>query len=98
MKKKPVSKCNKWCSLIKLVVGRNITLPSKKELDNVQSEYGDILNVSEISNGIDEIYDVWDEYDYEKVTDKKRGKYHNSLISNDNISLSVSKKISKNLN
>ena len=50
---KSVSECTKWRSLIKTVVGRNITVLSKKWLDTVQSEYGDIVNASEISIGID---------------------------------------------
>ena len=35
-----VSECKKWRSLIKTVVDRNITVLSKKELDNFWSEYG----------------------------------------------------------
>ena len=33
-----VSECNKWCSLIKTVVGRNINGIEKKELYRVRSE------------------------------------------------------------
>ena len=55
---KTVIECNKWCSLNKRVVGRNITALSKTELDNVRFEYGEIVNSSEISND-DEIDDVW---------------------------------------
>ena len=55
------------------------------------------MNASEISNGIYEIYDVWNEADNEKVPDKKRGKYHNSLITDDDRSLIFSRRFSKNL-
>ena len=42
----------------------------KNKLDHVQTEYGEIVNASEISNGKDEIDDVWNEYIREKVPDK----------------------------
>ena len=38
---------------MKTVVGRNITFFSKKELDTVRSEYGEIFNSYETSIGID---------------------------------------------
>ena len=41
--------------------GRKITFLSKKELDVIRLKYGEIVNSSEISNGIDEIYDVWNQ-------------------------------------
>ena len=44
--------------MIKRVVGRNITVLSKTELDNVRLKYGKIVNSSETLNG-DEIDDVW---------------------------------------
>ena len=53
-----VSEVKKRRSLIKIAVVKNITVFSKKQLKNIQSEYGEIVNTSEISNGIDEIYDV----------------------------------------
>ena len=59
---KTVIDCNKWYSLNKRVVGRNITALSKTELDNVRFEYGEIVNSSEISND-DEIDDVWNQWD-----------------------------------
>ena len=59
---KTVSQCNKWSSLIKRIVGRNITVLSKSELDHVRFEYGKIVNSSDISNG-DEIDDVWNKSD-----------------------------------
>ena len=55
--------------MIEKVVGSNISILSKKELDVVQLEYGEILNSSEISNGIDEIYDVWNKSNNETVLD-----------------------------
>ena len=56
---KTVIECNKWRSLIKKYVGRNITVLSKTELDVVWFEYGEIVSSSEISDGIDEIYYIW---------------------------------------
>ena len=46
--KQAVSECKKWHSFIKNIVGRKFTLLSKKELDTVRSEYGEIVNASEI--------------------------------------------------
>ena len=54
---KTVVECNKWRSLIKRLVGKNIKILSKKELYHVQFKYGEIVNSSEISNG-DEIDDL----------------------------------------
>ena len=59
---KTVLKCYKWLSLVKIIVGRNIKFLSKRELDNVRLEYGEIVNSSEISNR-DEIGDVWNKSD-----------------------------------
>ena len=56
--------------MIKSVVGKKITVPSKRELDTIWSEYGEIVNASEISIGIDKIYDVWNESDIETATEK----------------------------
>ena len=55
--------------MIKRVVGRNITVLSKIEFDNVRFEYGEILNSSEILNG-DEIDDLWNQSYDEKGTQK----------------------------
>ena len=66
---KSVSECKKWRSLIKKVVGRNITVISNV-LDSVRSDYGEIINASEISISIDKIYDVWNESDIETATEK----------------------------
>ena len=41
------------------MVGRNINTLSKIYYDHVRNEYGDIINASKISNGDDEIDDVW---------------------------------------
>ena len=59
---KNVIECKKWCSLIRRVVGRNITELSKTELDHVRFEYGEIINSSDIWNG-DEIDDVLNQSD-----------------------------------
>ena len=55
---KTVIEFNKWRSLIEKVVGVNITVLSKTELDVVRFEYSEIEDSSGISNGIDEIDDV----------------------------------------
>ena len=53
-----VPECNKYCSLFQIIVGRNIKVISKTELDSVELEYDKIVNSSEISN-CDEIDGVW---------------------------------------
>ena len=54
------------------------------------------INASEISNGDDEIADVWNEHNPEHVPDTKRGKYQNSFLTDDDRNLIVSKNISNN--
>ena len=54
---------------------RNITVLSEKEYDHIRTEYREIINASEISNGDDTIANVWNEYNTEQVHNKKRGKY-----------------------
>ena len=54
------------------------------------------MNDSEISIGIYEIYDVWNESDIETVSEKKLGKYLRSFLSDDDRSLSVSTNFYKN--
>ena len=82
---------------VRNVVGRNITVLSEKWYDHVRTEYEEIINASEISNGDDAISDVWNEYNTEKVPNTRRGKYQNSLLTDDYRKLSMSKIISKNL-
>ena len=53
-------------TLIKIVVGSNITVLYLKKYDHVRNEYGEIINASEISNGDDAIADVWNEYNFNK--------------------------------
>ena len=65
-----VSEFNKWRSLIKTVVGRQLLLFIKK-LDTFRSKYGEIVNASKISIGVDEIYDFWNESDIETVPEKR---------------------------
>ena len=84
--------CNKWRSLIKRVVGRNVKVLSKTELDNVRLEYGEIVNSSEISTG-DEINDVWNQ-SYDETGLKKRRKSNISFFTDDDIRLKVSRKSS----
>ena len=53
--------------MIKTVFGRNVTVVKKNHL---RTEYGEIINASEIPNGKDEIDDVWNESGNEEVPDK----------------------------
>ena len=91
-----VSECNKLRTFIKIVVGRNITVLLKTEYDHVWTEYGEIINASEISNGDDSIDDVWNKYNQHQVPDIKCGKYQNSLLTDDDIKLSIPSKYSGN--
>ena len=52
------------------MVGRNITVLSNKQKYHVRTEYGEIVNSSEISNSKDEIDDVWGESNNDNVPDK----------------------------
>ena len=49
------------------------------------------------TNGKYEIGDVLNESNNENVPDKKRGKYHNILLTDDDRSLSISRNITRNL-
>ena len=69
----------------------------KKEYDHVHTEYGKIINASEISNGDDAIANVWNEYNTEQFPDTKRSKYQNSLLTDDYRKLGMSKNIYRNL-
>ena len=89
-------KCKKLCTLIKTVAGRNIKSPLKIEYYHVRTEYGEIINATETSNGDDAIADVWNEYNPKKVTDKKSNKHQNGLLNNDDRNLSTSRNLSRN--
>ena len=89
--------CKRYRIFIKTLVGRKISVLSEKEYYHVHNEYGEIINASEISKGDDAIADVWDEYNTEQFPDTKRGKYQNILLTGNDIKLSMSKNISKNL-
>ena len=65
--------------------------------NNVRIEYGEIINASEISNGDDAMDDVWNEYNHQKVPDKEHSKFLNSLITDDDRKLMISRKSSRNL-
>ena len=78
------------------VFGRNITV-IKKKIRYCPFLIWRIVNAYEISNGIDEIFLVWNESNNETFPAKKRGKHNSSLITNDNRSLSVSRDFSNNL-
>ena len=80
--------------MIKILVGRDIELFSKTELDNFWFEYGEIVNSSEISN-CDEIDDVWNQSDY--GTEKKRRKYNITLLTNDERRMMASRRWSNKL-
>ena len=88
-----VSECKKWSILIKTVVGRNINFLSRK-LDHIHTDYGEIINASEISNGKYEIDYVWNESNNEKVPHIKSGRYHNIFLTDDDRSLSISRNFS----
>ena len=94
---KDISECKKWRSFIKTDAQRNITILSRKELYHVQTEYIEIVKVSEIPNGKDEIEDIWNESSNDNVPYLKRGKYHKFLLTDDDRSLSMSRTISRNL-
>ena len=68
---KTVIECKKWRSFIKTVIGKNITVLSKIELNVVLFEYGGIVYYYEISNGIYDIDDVWNPSDDYTGPDKK---------------------------
>ena len=92
-----VSECNKLQTFIEKVDGRKIKVISEKEYDCVRAEYGRNINDSVFSNGDDEIADVWNEHKPKQVPDTKRGKYQNSLLTDDDNNLSMSNNISNNL-
>ena len=73
------------------MVGRNITILLKIEYDHVRTEYGEIINASEISNGDDAIDDVWNEYNPQQVTDNRCVKHQKNLLTDDDINLSMSR-------
>ena len=78
------------------MAGRNITVLLKIEYDHVWTEYGEIINAYEISNGDDSIDDVWIKYNPHQVPDIKCGKYQNSLLTDDDIKLIIPRKYSGN--
>ena len=53
-----VSEYNILCTFIKTLVGRNITVLEEKEYNHVRTEYGEINNASDISNGDGAIADI----------------------------------------
>ena len=77
--------------MIKRVVGRNITVLSKTELDNVRLKYGKIVNSSETLNG-DEIDDVWNQSDDETGPKTKRRKSNRSVLTDDERKMVLSRK------
>ena len=56
-------------ALLKVWLGE--TLSSLKK-NHVRTEYGEIINASEISNGDETIDDVWNLYNHQKFPDKTR--------------------------
>ena len=74
----------KWHSSIKTVVGSKITVLLKKK--PFWYKFVQIVNASEISIGIYEIHDVWNEYNIETVP-KKPGKYLSSLLTSGKIKM-----------
>ena len=55
---------------LRQLLGETLLFLKKKELDTVRSEYVEIVNASEISIVIDEIYYVWNKSDIETVPKK----------------------------
>ena len=82
--------------MIKIVVGRNITVLIKIELDNVRFESGEIVNSSKTLNG-DEIDDVWNQSYDEKGPKTKRIKSNRSFLTDDEIRMMVSSNSSNEL-
>ena len=77
---------------LKNVVDRNIINLSKTELDVVQFEYGEIVNSSEISNGIDEIDGLWNQSVMKQFQIKKCTKSNRSFLTYYDRRLMVSRK------
>ena len=72
-------------------MGGDITVLLKQEYDHVQTELGEIINASGISNCDDAIADVWNEYNPRQVPDIKSCKYQNSLLTDDDRNLIMSR-------
>ena len=58
-------------------MGETLLSFQKIEYDHVHTEDWDIINASKISNGDDEIDDVWNFYNYQKVLDKNAVNFKN---------------------
>ena len=65
--------------MVKILAGGNIKGISKTESDNVQLEYDEIVNSSEISNS-DEIDNVWNQSD-DGIGPKKNAENLTKLLS-----------------
>ena len=79
------------------MVGRNIAVLSKIEYYPLQIEYREIINAFGTSNGDDAVDCVWNEYNYQKFSRKKLGKYQTSLITDDDRKLIILRQSSKHL-
>ena len=65
------------------MVGRNINIFSQPGYDNFRIEYGEIINKLVVTKGDDAIDDICNEYNSQKVPDRKRGKLTKTRISED---------------
>ena len=65
------------------MVGRNINILSKQEYDDIQIEYGKIIYASIIPKGDDAIYHAFNVFNIQKVFERKRGKFTNRFIFED---------------
>ena len=92
---KSVSNCKKLRIFIKSVVERSIIILSKQEYNYVYIEYGEIISASEIVNEYDAIYDVWNVYNIQNISDRKQGKFPNKFITEGDRKDTISKKASR---
>ena len=65
------------------MVKKNITILSKQEYDDVWVEYVEMINTSIITKGDHAIDSFWNVYNSQKYPDRKRGKFTNRFISED---------------
>ena len=95
--KNTISKCKKLCSLIQTLVGRNITITSKYKYDDFQIEHESIINASLDTKCNDTIDDVWNLNNTQKVPGRKRGRFTNKFLSDDDGKDVICRKTSRKL-
>ena len=77
------------------MVERSIIILSKQEYNYVYIEYGEIISASEIVNEYDAIYDVWNVYNIQNISDRNHGKFPNKFITEGDRKDTISKKASR---